>query len=99
MRSNNHILFLLLTLLLSEYVFVQKPIITVQPTDQPTCEGKKVTFSVTSNAASFQWMESKDGVNFTPLTEGYLYSGSNTKDLTIKGVNSLYKNYTYKCIL
>ena len=99
MRSNKHILFLLLTLLLSEYVFVQKPIITVQPTDQPTCEGKKVTFSVTSNAASFQWMESKDGVNFTPLTEEYLYSGSNTKDLTIKGVNSLYKNYTYKCIL
>ena len=99
MRSNKHILFLLLTLLLSEYVFVQKPIITVQPTDQPTCEGKKVTFSVTSNAASFQWMESKDGVNFTPLTEEYLYSGSNTKDLTIKGVNSLYKNYSYKCIL
>jgi gliding motility-associated-like protein len=99
MRSNKHILFLLLTLLLSEYVFVQKPIITVQPTDQPTCEGKKVTFSVTSNAASFQWMESKDGVNFTPLTEGYLYTGSNTKDLTIKGVNSLYKNYSYKCIL
>ena len=99
MRSNKHILFLLLTLLLSEYVFVQKPIITVQPTDQPTCEGKKVTFSVTSNAASFQWMESKDGVNFTLLTEGYLYSGSNTKDLTIKGVNSLYKNYSYKCIL
>ena len=85
--------------ILCNSVFGQKVSISVQPVDQTTCEGGKVTFSVSSNAASFQWMESKDGINFSVLNEDYIYSGTKTKELTLKVVNSIYDNYAYKCVL
>ena len=92
-------LFIFFTFILSNSVFGQKVSISVQPVDQASCEGGKVSFSVSSNAASFQWMESKDGVNFSLLNEDYIYSGTKTKELTLKAVNSIYANYAYKCVL
>ncbi len=92
-------LLIFFTLILSDLVFGQKLLISVQPVDQTICEGRKVIFSVTSNAASYQWLESKDGINFSVLTDDYIYSGTKTNELTLKSVNSNYNNYVYKCRL
>ena len=77
-----------------------KPTITVQPQNQTACSGNNVNFTFTSNGITYQWKESKDnGVSFSPLSDGGLYSGTKTASLSINGITSAYNGYLYKCIV
>lgn len=91
--------FVICFICFSGFILGQKPIITQQPANTSTCDGGTISFSVLSNAIHYQWKESKDGIVFNNLTDGYLYSGTSTSTLTISGINSLYNNYSYVCIV
>ncbi|MFN5443136.1 MAG: PKD-like domain-containing protein, partial [Crocinitomicaceae bacterium] len=74
--------------------------ISTHPSDQSTCAGNNVNFTVNSTGSKFQWKESRDnGVTFSPITNGGVYSGAQTATLTITGITNNYNGYLYKCIL
>lgn len=67
--------------------------ISAQPTDQSITTGNTATFSVTAtNAASYQWQVSTDGVIWTPI-------GTNANSLTINNVPLSQDGYMYRVIV
>ncbi len=64
---------------------VLNPAISSQPVNQVVVEGSDAIFSASaSDANSYQWQVSTDnGINFSDVSDGGLYSGSTTSSLTV----------------
>ncbi len=76
------------------------PSITSQPIDASICEGDNTTFgiSATGFGRSYQW-EENSGSGWLPISDGGLYSGAQSPDLTITGVLKGMDNYQYRCVV
>lgn len=78
------------------------PTFTSQPTDKTICSAGTTTFSATAtNAASYFWLMSSDGLIWNPITvsnAGTVFSGYNSNTLTVNkpstALNGLYISLT-----
>ena len=71
---------------------------TTQPSNQTGCAGSYISFTANANASKFQWKESRDnGVTFTSINNGGVYSGAQSSTLNINGITDNYNGYIYKC--
>lgn len=78
------------------------PTFTSQPTDKTVCSSASTTFTASaSNAASYFWLMSSDGLIWNPITSsnaGTVFSGYNTNTLTVSqpatSLNGLYISLT-----
>ena len=73
--------------------------ISAQPTNQLTCTGGTVSYSVTATGPgtlSYQWYEKVGAGAFLPTTDGGIYSGSTTSTLTLTGVTAGMNGNTYE---
>ncbi len=78
------------------------PAITGQPQDITLCAGSNNTFSVTATGTSitYQWQLSTDGgATYNNVTNGGVYSGATTPNLTLTGITAGMNNYKYRCIV
>ena len=80
------------------------PSITTQPANTTNCEGESATFSVTETGGNgiYSWEVSNDGINFTTLSDGGIYTGTNSSTLNISdntGLNSsIYRVVVYEAL-
>lgn len=74
--------------------------ITTQPQDQTINSNDTVIFTTNiTNATSYQWQMSTDGVNWTTITNGGVnptFSGANTNTLTINNVPASYNGNMFR---
>ena len=71
---------------------------STQPGNQTGCAGSYISFTANANASKFQWKESRDnGVTFTSINNGGVYSGAQSSTLKINGITDNYNGYIYKC--
>lgn len=81
---------------------VNQPVtITVQPTDKDVCAGVYTTFyiSATGSAISYQWQHFSAQTGWTNLSNTGVYSGTNTRVLSLTGVSDSLNNHIYRCIV
>jgi gliding motility-associated-like protein len=65
----------------------------------PICVGENASYTViTNNATSFQW-EIDNGVGFSPILEGGIFSGVTSPTLQINGVTSNFHAAEIRCIV
>jgi gliding motility-associated-like protein len=84
----------------SSYIISAPITITKQPGNITSCVNQKAIFVVESNVVnSYQWQVSPDGVSYTNITDGALYSGAMTNTLQINSVSLAMTNYKYRAIL
>ncbi|MFQ5446026.1 MAG: hypothetical protein ACE5FF_03765, partial [Saprospiraceae bacterium] len=75
---------------------VEGPIaVTAQPTPVKTCSAQAVSFAATvvnsgAGTMTHQWQVTTDGINWTNVTDGGVYSGANNDTLNISDVTGLY---------
>jgi subtilisin-like proprotein convertase family protein len=82
----------------------QPTTITTQPVAQTICTDKVVTFSVVaagSGPFSYQWQVSTTGIGgtYTNITDGGVYSGTNTSTLTITAPPTSMNGYYYRVVI
>ena len=77
------------------------PSISVQPSNQNVSSGASVVFTTTvANATNFQWQESTDGgLIFNNISDGGIYSGTDTNELTINPVGPSLNNNQYQLVI
>lgn len=82
------------------YRFDPATIITAQPANVSMCVGGSVGFSVTANytATTYQWQENQ-GVGYSNITNGGVYSGANSPNLTISATTMGMYLYQYRCVV
>jgi gliding motility-associated-like protein len=78
---------------------VTAPTITAQPTGSQACEGEIATISLSATGTSltYQW-QSDIGTGYTTISNGGIYSGATTNQLSIANVTGL-DNVRYQCIV
>jgi gliding motility-associated-like protein len=74
------------------------PQIDTDPIAVSKCEGLNAAFSITASGApvTYEWQVSVAGGAFTALSNGGVYSGTDSKDLTISNITGLDGN-RYRC--
>ncbi len=81
----------------SDYLNFATITITTQPLDTEVCESSNQTMSVISaDAETYQWELSTDGINWNPITDDAIYSGSQTTALNISNTPLAYNNFQYR---
>jgi len=78
------------------------PSISTHPIDVSSIANSTVTFSVvaTGTALTYQWEESTDGgANFNALSDGGVYSGTTSDNLTLTNVTNGMSNNQYRVIV
>jgi hypothetical protein len=72
--------------------------ITTQPADQQVSPGSNALFSITaSGVLSYQWQLSTDGgTNYSNISNGAEYSGTQTSDLTVLAADQAKDGYMYR---
>ncbi|AOW10957.1 T9SS type B sorting domain-containing protein [Flavobacterium gilvum] len=84
----------------SNYILSIPIIITKQPENQTVCESQNVTFTIESNADSFQWQVSTDSGNiWNSLVNNTIYSGVKTTAVTIQKTTLPMNGYQYRVLL
>lgn len=80
---------------------VSPPVISNSPTDDQICETGTLSFSVTATGAGiiYQWQSSPDGITYTNIANGGIYSGANTATLTLTNIPSSVHDYRYRVSL
>lgn len=76
--------------------------ISGQPSNATICEGAQTSFSVTASGTSptYQWqISTNNGVSWSNLANGGVYSGVTTATLTLTGVTAGFSGYQYRCIV
>ena len=71
-----------------------------QPAAKTVLEGETAEFGVSSISLptlSYQWQESADGTTWNNITNGGIYSGATTADLTLTGVTAAMNGNQYRC--
>jgi len=76
------------------------PVINSQPVDAEACIGDNISFQVTADGdgKTYRWQEDQ-GNGFSDISDGGVYSGSNTNTLQLSGIQSSMNNYLYRCIV
>lgn len=88
------------TVLTSNNYIISAPIaIVTQPQDQTECERSTVTFSITTNADSFKWQYSTDGIAYNDITDNAQYSGSTTTSLQVSNISFAMNGYYFRVLL
>jgi hypothetical protein len=65
------------------------PVTTLQPTNKIVCSGDNTTYTVAATSSapiSYQWQGSVDGITWTNIANGGIFSGATTTTLTLTGV-------------
>lgn len=84
----------------SNYLITAPISITTQPVDTEVCELSNTTISlVSSSVSTIQWEVSADGINWNPIIDTIIYSGSQTASLTISNTPITYNSYQYRAFL
>uniref|UniRef100_UPI00404A1DF8 T9SS type A sorting domain-containing protein n=1 Tax=Flavobacterium sp. TaxID=239 RepID=UPI00404A1DF8 len=74
------------------------PVITSNIENKTACIDGNTSFSIAAdNATGYQW-QVNTGSEFTNITDGGVYSGSNTNTLSLIGVLNSMNAYTYRCV-
>lgn len=73
--------------------------ITTQPANKSQCLLQSATFEVVSNAESFQWQWSTDGVTWNNLINNVDYTGVTTAILQVNNIASTMNGYSYRVLL
>jgi len=69
----------------------------VDPSNQIVFSGDDGTFMASlSNANTYQWQVSADGVNFSNISDGTRYAGTDTTTLIVKDVHPNMGNFEYR---
>lgn len=71
-------------------------IVTTQPINKSQCLLQNTTFEIVSNATSYQWELSTDGITWTSLTNGGQYSGVTTATLQVNNLSATMNGYSYR---
>ena len=75
------------------------PVVTANPSNQTECVSDGANFSITAGIGSnltYQWQED-DGGGFSNITNGGIYGGATTTNLTISSVAASMDGYDYRC--
>ena len=76
-------------------------VVSAQPADSSILTNENTSFSFITTgsvaAAGYQWMVSADGVNFTNVSNGGVYSGATTATLTITAAQADLNGLYYQC--
>ena len=77
------------------------PAISLQPANTTTCVGSTAAVSLTASGSglTYQWQQKIGSGAFTSLSDGGIYSGSQTATLTLTGVAATMNGYSYQCIV
>ena len=81
------------------------PKITSHPANRSISEGGNASFSITTAHPElfhylYQWQHSSDGgYTFSDMTNGGIYSGTTTSQLSLTNVPIYYDDYQYRCIV
>jgi hypothetical protein len=76
--------------------------ISAQPVNKELCAGGTTSFTVTANSSqpvSYQWQVSPDGISWTNINNGGIYSGANTATLTITGATTSINGNRYRVLV
>lgn len=75
------------------------PVISSHPSSATLCSGNNVTFSVaaTGSGVTYQWQENS-GFGFTNITNGGVYSGATSANLTLILPPATFNGYQYRCV-
>jgi gliding motility-associated-like protein len=75
----------------------QLPSVVVDPVANPICAGDNLTLQVTAigTGITYQW-EEDSGSGFVPLTDGGVYSGTNTPNLSLSSVPDTFDGNLYR---
>jgi hypothetical protein len=81
-----------------------RPRIVKQPINFDVCEWATAFFQVTARGGSgsltYRWQVStNNGIFFTSLSDGGVYSGTNTRKLIITGTPYTMNGYIYRCVI
>lgn len=77
------------------------PISIITPiADQTTCATANATFTITTNTVNaYQWQVSTNGISYSNITNGGVYSGVATATLQITGATNAMNGYKYRVVL
>lgn len=78
------------------------PYLISPPSNQSVSAGGTTSFAVSADgdpSPSYQWVESSNGSNWFPLSDGGIYSGTATNILTLTGVTTANNGYQYCCVV
>ncbi|MCK4663978.1 MAG: SBBP repeat-containing protein [Bacteroidales bacterium] len=81
-------------------VLTINPLVSInsQPENQTICEGNDTIFYITAtNADSYKW-QVNTGSSFEDITDGDVYSGTETDTLTITSATANMNTYQYQCV-
>ncbi len=74
------------------------PAITAQPSNSSICNGASTTFSaVASNATGYQW-QVNEGLGFSNIVNGGVYSNATTATLTISNATVAMNGFAYRVV-
>ena len=76
------------------------PSVTTNPDDSTICEGNNATFTITASGTSitYQWQVDQ-GIGFTDLSAGGVYSNVDQATLTITAATAAMNGYDYRCVV
>ncbi len=78
------------------------PLVGTQPVSLELCPGTNARFMVEPSQGSepqYQWQVSTDGTTFTNLANGGVYSGVNSKTLTVSGLTNNLNGNLYRAVI
>ncbi len=78
------------------------PAITTQPSASTICSGNNTTFGVVASGTglTYKWQVSTNGGgSFSDLSDGGVYSNTNTATMNITGATAVMDNYRYQVII
>jgi gliding motility-associated-like protein len=74
--------------------------ITSDPSNETVCDGDNITFSVAASGEglTYQWQEDA-GSGYSNISNGGIFSGATTDDLTLTAVTTSEDGHTYRCVV
>ncbi|MES2138445.1 MAG: hypothetical protein V4511_01970 [Bacteroidota bacterium] len=78
------------------------PIIIQQPSNNSTCAGQNVFFSIIANGntLTYQWQVNQGlGAGFTDLSNGIVYNAVTSNILTVSSIPLPFNGYQYRCVI
>ncbi|WP_296386702.1 T9SS type B sorting domain-containing protein [Winogradskyella sp.] len=84
----------------SDYLDAAPITILTEPIDTDACEASDaVIFVVSDTTETFQWETSTDGINWLPITDDAIYSGTLSNELTISNTPLTFNGNLYRAKL
>lgn len=79
-----------------DYITIAPITINIPFNDVIFCEGSNSTITINSNADSFQWQISTDGINWFDLTDNTTYNNVTSTSLLINDVKTNFNNHQFR---